>query len=106
MNYTGTAKTASGLPPGMMQSSGAQQSCPVASATSFYINEFGVVTSNPTMCFAQATGPISLKPGDRAVVYFQVPTGILSTVDSGSQSSVAIYAGNVGAPQSVTVESK
>ena len=76
------------------------------STTQFYINEFGLGSSNPTMCFKQASGPISLKPGDRAIVYYQVPTGILSTVDAGSQSSVAIYAGSVGAPQSVTVESK
>ncbi|MBI1829174.1 MAG: hypothetical protein HY222_07370 [Thaumarchaeota archaeon] len=72
---------------------------------SFAINEFGTVT-NPTLCFTQATGPISLKPGDKAIVYFQVPNGVLSTVDAGSQSSVAIYAGNVGAPQTITVESK
>ena len=76
------------------------------SPTQFYINEFGLLSTNPTMCFTQASGPISLKPGDRVVVYFEVPTGVLSTVDAGSQSSVAIYAGNVGAPQSVTVASK
>jgi len=76
-----------------------------AGGTSFAINEFGTA-ANPTLCFSQATGPISLKPGDKAIVYFQVPNGVLSTVDSGSQSSVAVYAGNVGAPTSVTVESK
>jgi hypothetical protein len=73
--------------------------------SAFAINEFGT-SANPTMCFTQATGPISLKPGDRAIVYFQIPNGVLSTVDAGSQSSVAIYAGNVGAPQTITVESK
>jgi hypothetical protein len=78
--------------------------CPAG--TAFAINEFGTNAANSAMCFGQASGPISLKPGDKAVVYFQVPPGILSTVDAGSQSSVAIYAGNVGAPQSVTVESK
>ncbi|HZS74867.1 MAG TPA: hypothetical protein VFA69_10245 [Candidatus Nitrosotalea sp.] len=74
----------------------------------FGINESSTTSgsSNPVLCFTQASGPISLKPGDRAIVYFQIPTGVLSTVDAGSQSSVAIYAGNVGAPQSITVESK
>lgn len=74
----------------------------------FGINESSTTTtaSNPILCFSQASGPISLKPGDKAIVYYQVPTGILSTVDAGSQSSVAIYAGSVGAPQSITVESK
>lgn len=99
LNYTKTTDA------GLMKSFGSQPSgC--TSSTQFYINEFGLGSSNPTLCFTQASGPISLKPGDRAVVYFQVPSGILSTVDAGSQSSVAIYAGNVGAPQSVTVESK
>ncbi len=74
----------------------------------FGINESSTTTgsTNPVLCFTQASGPISLKPGDKAIVYFQVPTGILSTVDAGSQSSVAIYAGSVGAPQSITVEAK
>src|SRR5574340_1661146 len=80
--------------------------CP-ATPTQFGINESSTTSgANPVLCFTQASGPISLKPGDKAVVYFQVPTGILSTVDAGSQSSVAVYAGSVGAPQSVTVESK
>ena len=77
-----------------------------AASTKFAINEFGSASSNPILCFTQASGPISLKPGDKAIVYYQVPNGVLSTVDAGSQSSVAVYAGNVGAPQSVTVESK
>ena len=105
LNYTGT-QTSGNV--GLMNSYGAQQTCPATSATSFYINEYTSAANpvNPTLCFTQATGPISLKPGDKAIVYFQIPTGVLSTVDAGSQSSVAIYAGSVGAPQSVTVESK
>ena len=100
LNYTTTT-----TPSGMMKTYVGTGLNTCAVGTSFAINEFGTA-ANPTMCFVQANGPISLKPGDRAVVYFQVPLGILSTVDAGSQSSVAIYAGNVGAPQSVTVESK
>ena len=102
LQYTGT-NTLSGL----MSNFGTAPAGCAGSATQFYINEFGSGAQvNPTLCFTQATGPISLKPGDKAIVYFQVPNGILSTVDAGSQSSVAVYAGNVGAPQSVTVESK
>ena len=102
LTYTGT--TASGM---MKSSAAAAPSLCPASATQFYINEFGTTAnSNPTLCLKQASGPISLKPGDKAIVYYQVPSGILGTVDAGSQSSVAVYAGNVGAPQSVTVESK
>ena len=102
LNYTGTST----VNPGMMLTYVGTSTDNVCPATaSFCINEFGK-TGNPTLHFAQASGPISLKPGDRAIVYFQVPVGILSTVDAGSQSSVAIYAGSVGAPQSVTVEAK
>ncbi len=79
--------------------------CPAAT-TAFAINEFAGASGSTAMCFSQANGPISLKPGDKAVVYFQVPSGILTTVDGGSSSSVAIYSGSVGSPQSVTVESK
>ena len=115
LTYTGTATTTyrSGnatmiaVPAGMMMSLGSTPAGCATSSTQFSINEFGSGSqTNPTLCFTQASGPISLKPGDRAIVYFQVPTGILSTVDAGSQSSVAVYAGSVGAPQSVTVESK
>jgi len=74
-------------------------------STTVTMNEFAP-NSGTNICLSKATGPISLKPGDKVIVYFQVPSGVLSTVDAGSQSSVAVYAGNVGAPQSVTVESK
>jgi len=113
--YTGTATSAyrsgnatmSAIPSGLMMSFGNTPAGCSTSTTTFSINEFGSGSqTNPTLCFTQATGPISLKPGDKAIVYYQVPSGILGTVDAGSQSSVAVYAGNVGAPQSVTVESK
>ncbi len=62
--------------------------------------------ATPPLCLAQATGPVTLQPGDKAVVYFKAPQNLLTTVDAGSSSSVAVYAGNVGAPQTVTVASK
>ena len=107
LNYTGT--NPSGGTAGLMNSyiaSGQPYSNKGTCTGAFAINEFAGAAGSTTLCFSQASGPISLKPGDKAIVYFQVPTGILSTVDAGSQSSVAIYAGSVGAPQSVTVESK
>ncbi|TSA16348.1 MAG: hypothetical protein D4R72_07100 [Nitrosopumilales archaeon] len=58
---------------------------------------------NPTVCLAQASGPVSLKPGQAAIVYFKLPDGVLKTVDAGVASSVAIYASQVGAPATVTV---
>lgn len=57
-------------------------------------------------CLSQQSGPVSLAPGEKAIIYFKVPQNILTTVDAGASSSVAIYAGQVGAPQTVTVASK
>ncbi|MDE1762838.1 MAG: hypothetical protein KGH88_01155 [Thaumarchaeota archaeon] len=100
----------SGTTPGMMESyySGKAQTSPPptcpTTTTAFGINES--TTLAPIVCFSQASGPISLKPGDMAITYFKIPNGVLSTVDSGSASSVALYAGNVGAPQSITVQSQ
>ena len=57
-------------------------------------------------CLSQQSGPISLAPGDKAIVYFKVPQNVLTSVDAGSSSSVAIYAGQVGSPVTVTVAAK
>lgn len=59
--------------------------------------------TNPLLCLTQASGPVSLKPGQAAVIYFKLPSGVLNTVDAGASSSVAIYAGQVGAPARVTI---
>lgn len=63
-------------------------------------------TGNPVLCLTQQSGPVSLVPGAKAVIYFKVPQNIMTAVDAGAASSVAVYAGSVGSPQSVTVESK
>ncbi|OLC37103.1 MAG: hypothetical protein AUH84_00005, partial [Thaumarchaeota archaeon 13_1_40CM_4_38_7] len=62
--------------------------------------------ANPTLCLAQQSGPVSLAPGQKAIIYFKIPQNLLTTVDAGSASSVALYAGKVGAPVSVTVAAK
>jgi len=59
--------------------------------------------SNPTLCFTKASGPTSLPPGQKLIVYFRVNPGLLAPVDSGSATSVSIFAGKTGAPTSVTV---
>ncbi len=70
------------------------------------INLVGTSSTNPVLCLQQASGPISLKPGATAIVYFRLPQSVLTTVDAGSSGSVAIYAGEVGAPQTVTIASQ
>jgi len=57
----------------------------------------------PTLCLTQASGPQSLNTGQRMVVYFKMPYGVLTSIDSGSTISVSIFAGKTGAPTSVTV---
>jgi len=52
------------------------------------------------------TGPVSLVPGASAVIYFKLTNGTLTSLDSGLNTSVSIFAGKTGAPQSVTVQGK
>ena len=63
-------------------------------------------TSGPlTDCIQaiQASGPISMDPGGTVIVYFQLNNGTLTSLDSGINTSVNIFAGKAGAPQSITV---
>ncbi len=56
------------------------------------------------ICGAAASGPVALTPGQSVIVYFQLPNGTLSSLDAGINTSVNIFAGKAGAPQSVTVQ--
>ncbi len=57
-------------------------------------------------CADAATGPISLTPGQSAIIYFKLTNGTLIVLDSGANISVNVYAGKAGNPQSVVVQSK
>jgi hypothetical protein len=57
------------------------------------------------ICAPQYTGPFAMLPGGTAIVYFQMPNGTLTPLDSGLNTSVNIYASKAGAPQSVAVQS-
>ena len=63
----------------------------------------GAATGKPTLCLETQTGPVGLNPGDRMVIYFQVPDGTLTSLDAGASSSMNIFAGKTGAPSSVTI---
>ncbi|AFS82765.1 hypothetical protein [Candidatus Nitrosopumilus sediminis] len=75
-----------------------------ATADEIRIDVDGSAGSQETMCLQKLTGPISLDPGVRAVVYFQVINGTLNPIDSGASTSVNIFAGKTGAPLSLTVQ--
>ena len=53
-----------------------------------------------------ATGPISLEPGDKTVIYFKLDNGTFTTLDSGIAANVSIFAGKAGAPYSVIITDK
>ena len=56
-----------------------------------------------TVCANAASGPVSLSPGDSGIIYFKLTNGTLSALDSGVNTSVNLFAGGAGAPQSVTI---
>ena len=58
------------------------------------------------ICANVASGPVSLSPGQAGIIYFKLTNGTITSLDSGLSTSVNIYAGKAGAPQTVTVEGK
>jgi len=55
------------------------------------------------LCANPTSGPVSLNPGQTVIIYFKLTNGTLTSLDSGVSTSVNIYAGKAGAPQSITV---
>lgn len=51
-----------------------------------------------------STGPVALFPGSTVIIYYQLSDGILSSSDGGANTTVGVFAGKVGSPQSVTVQ--
>jgi len=56
------------------------------------------IGTKPSLCLKRITGPVSLNPGERLIVYFRLPDGIVSSIDSGTAANVSIFAGKTGAP--------
>ena len=56
------------------------------------------------ICANVASGPVSLSPGQSGIIYFKLTNGTITSLDSGASTSVNIFAGKAGAPQTVTVE--
>ena len=65
----------------------------------------GANTEDP-VCANPAAGPVGLDPGQAAIIYFKLGNGTVSTVDGGAQTSVSVFAGKTGAPQSIAIGSK
>lgn len=75
----------------------------LTTVTTIMLDFDGSTVTKPTICLGQASGPASLNPGERLIIYFRSPTGLLTAVDSGSSINVSVFAGKTGAPTSVTV---
>ena len=97
MNFTGWSNTA-----GQLNTYDPSTTC---AAETIQIDLDGT-GGEDAVCADAASGPIGLDPGRAAIVYFRVTNGTFSTVDGGAQSSVSVFAGKVGAPQSISIASK
>ncbi len=64
------------------------------------------VAENGWFCANSASGPIGLDPGQAAIIYFRLNNGTVTSVDGGATTSVSVFAGKSGAPQSIAVGSK
>ena len=98
--FTGTDSS------GMMKSNtslSSNSACPVNNPTIIRIDFDGSSGSKPMLCLRQTNNPVSLNPGEKMVVYFKLPNGLLTVLDSGMHTNVGIYADNAGAPVSVIV---
>ena len=60
-------------------------------------------TGEPTLCLSQGSGPMGLNPGERAIIYFQMTDGTLTTLDAGASTTLKIFAGEAGAPLSTII---
>lgn len=81
--------------------------CTTPAATTLEIDlDAGASNPNdalPTLCLEQATGPMGLAPGERGIVYFQIPEGKVTTLDAGASTTLKIFAGEAGAPLSAII---
>ncbi|HET6516626.1 MAG TPA: hypothetical protein VFG25_00155 [Nitrosopumilaceae archaeon] len=100
MNFTGW----SGVNGMLNTNSG--DSCPGGDALQVNIQN-GVSVDDSDVCVTTAAaGPVGLDPGSAAIIYFKLNNGTVTTVDGGASTSVSVFAGKVGAPQSIPISSK
>ena len=59
--------------------------------------------SNIPLCLKQSSGPVSLNPGQAAIIYFKLPTGLVSPNDAGVTETAGILAGNTPVAQTVRI---
>ena len=99
LNHTGWVNAAPGTNGPAMNKLG---SC-VGASEYLCIDQDSSGTGTSTIAADAATGPISLSPGSSAVIYFKINNGTITTLDSGVQTNVGLYAGKAGSPYSVVI---
>ena len=67
-------------------------------------NRTSINNGDGDICGAVANGPVAISPGQATIIYFQLSNGTLSSLDPGISTSVNLFAGKAGAPQSITVK--
>jgi hypothetical protein len=70
--------------------------------TTIIIDTDGAGTNLP-ICLKQASGPVSLNPGQAAIIYYKLPTGLVSPNDAGVTETVSMLAGNTPIAQTVRI---
>ena len=59
-----------------------------------------------SVCANAATGPVSLNPGQSAIIYFKLVNGTITSLDSGLSTNLNVFAGKAGGPQSIAIQGK
>ncbi|HYL66553.1 MAG TPA: hypothetical protein VEU72_05320 [Nitrosopumilaceae archaeon] len=61
--------------------------------------------SRVQLCLLQQSGPVSLLPGNIAIIYFKDPNGLYGTTDVGVTSTVSVLAGTAPVAQTIRLGS-
>jgi len=77
--------------------------CTTPASTTLEIDFDGAGTLD-TLCLQQGSGPVGLKPGERTIIYFQVPQEKITTLDAGAATTLKVFAGEAGAPLSTIIQ--
>lgn len=100
MNFTGWA---GGGNPGFLAAYDPDSTCTGGETLTIDLDGSG---GEDAVCAFSAAGPVGLDPGQGAIIYFKLTNGTVATVDGGAQTSVSVFAGKTGAPQSIAIGSK
>jgi len=80
--------------------------CAPATTMELVLESSAVPADDGYFCANSASGPLGLDPGDAAIIYFKLNNGTVTSVDGGATTSVSVFAGKTGAPQSIAIGSK